>query len=280
MESEKVTSKFYTKIGTCRSAWVSDIEVERRALHEEIEIKCFYAGKATLMIGDEVIDVAAGDVVVVNPYEFHATLNIGQGEDKTLYHLFMIPLDVFTEKGNGVIDLRTLLLKEDARFETLYRGNRRLCKILMRIAKEYAEKEVAYDIAIGGLIMELFAVLIREGFQYASTDESKKRNLRKYRLIEPALGWIRDHFQENISLDQLAELCHLSKSYFCRVFKTVTQKPVMEYLNEYRLKVADAMLRSGKGSITYIAGACGFESSSYFCRIYKRHFGFKPSERR
>lgn len=63
------------------------------ALHENVEIKCFYEGTATLLIESQTVRVKAGDVVVINPYEFHATVDTG--EEKGKYHLFMLPLDYF-----------------------------------------------------------------------------------------------------------------------------------------------------------------------------------------
>ena len=64
------------------------------ALHEDIEIKCFYEGTATLLIESQTVSVKAGDVVVINPYEFHATVDTG--EEKGKYNLFMLPLDYFS----------------------------------------------------------------------------------------------------------------------------------------------------------------------------------------
>ncbi len=270
---ERKTESFRINISPNRCCCVSDIEADRRALHEEIEMKCFYSGKATLMIGESIVNVEAGDVVVINPYEFHTTISGGAE-----YHLFMVPLDVLSGRGLDDLKLRALLLENSCSFKTLYRGDKRLYKILMRIVKENCEKKTAYDIAIGGLIMELFAVLIRKGL--VESDAKGKENLRAYHLIEPALRCIRDSFQDDITVDKLSDLCNLSKSYFCRVFKTVTGKTAGEYLRDYRLKIADAMLCNGDNTIAYIAEACGFKSFSYFCRSYKKRYGIKPSDRR
>ena len=260
-----------------RYAYVPDMKTEKRAVHEEIEIKCFYSGEAVLMVGDQIIEAKAGDVVVINPYEFHATLNTG-GIHKGKYHLFMVPLDIFSKTDMPDLNLRNSLLAQNCAFKHLYQNDKRMCKILNRMVKEQTEKKTAYDIAIGGLIMEFFAVLIRKGLM--QKNENDKDNLRSYRLIEPSLRCIRDMYSENIDVDILAQSCNLSKSYFCRLFKSVTGKTPMEYLSDYRLKIADSQLRSGEKPIADIADDCGFESFSYFSRNYKKHYGIKPSERR
>ncbi len=278
--STKILSQnrdFFISIQPNCSSCVYGIDADRKALHEEIEIKCFYSGAATLMIGDEVIHVQAGDIVVINPYEFHTTIKSGDAGSKGLYHLFMIPLDVFTAKEADDLNLQTLLLGSGNAFQPLYQDDKTLFRILMSMVREYEEKEVAYELAVGGLLRELFAHLIRSGLSAAGKE---KDHFRLYRLIEPALREIRDHFQEPISVEHLSELCSLSKSYFCRVFKRVTDKTPMEYLGDYRLKTADAMLRNSDRTIASIAEACGFESFSYFCRSYKKQYGVPPSARR
>ena len=66
-----------TKIGfhPCCASYISNIQKEIEAFHEEIEIKCFYEGSATLLIGTQTVNVTKGDIVVINPYEFHATID-------------------------------------------------------------------------------------------------------------------------------------------------------------------------------------------------------------
>lgn len=266
-----------TVIFPCRTSAERSIETERRALHEEIEVKCFYEGESTLLIGEEKVLVRAGDVVVINPYEFHATIDCGRAGGIGKYHSFMFPLDLFSG-GAEVFDLRSLLLENSMTFKTLFCDNKRMVKILCRIVREYEEKNTAYQVAVMGLIMEFFAILIRRGL--SGEAESGKKNLRSYRLVEPAIRHIRDRFREEVTVEQLAEACHVSKHYFCRAFRSVTGKTAMEYLREYRLRVADILLGNSDRAIAAIAEECGFESFSYFCRSYKKYYGSTPSDRR
>ena len=238
--SEKADKQINISIAPNTSSRVVGIAADSKAIHEDIEIKCFYAGTSTLMVDDKVIDVKAGDVVVINPYQFHTTINSGNDEVGK-YHLFMIPLDIFSGSGFGNLKLRTLLLENNYAFQTLHPSNQRLHKILMRIVSEYTEQNEAYTIAINGLIMELFALLIRNGMEKNDTKAAPRGNLRAYHLIEPALRCMRDNFQDNLTVEQLSAICNLSKSYFCRTFRSVTGKTAMDYLREHRLKIADAL---------------------------------------
>lgn len=263
-----------------RVSEVRNLEAERRALHEEIEIKCFYEGTSVLIVGENKIEVHAGDIVVINPYEFHVTINSGSDNETGKYHLFMIPLDFFANNGVDDLELRALLLGNNMVLKTLFQNDKRMFKILSRIIKEYQDKKRAYNIAIVGLLMEFFSILLREGLTDAEKVGNKKNNLRLYKSIEPAIRHIRDNFQEEITIDDLSTLCHMNKHYFCRAFKTLTEKTAMEYLKEYRLKIANIMLSDFDKSIEYIAEYCGFKSISYFCRSYKDFFGYTPTQHR
>lgn len=260
----------------CMSNIIDNIENERKALHEAIEIKCFYEGSATLLVGDKTVTANAGDAVVINPYEFHAT--VACGEQKGRYHLFMIPLDFLSD--TEAVNLRTMFFVKHTSFKTLFRNNDRIFGILMRAAKEYTEKASFYELAVTGLLTELFAVLLRSGTEHTPDSPLNKNLLHSYRLAEPAVRYIRDNYSNTVSVEELACLCGISKHYFCRVFKNVTGKTVMEYLQDYRLKVADTFLANSDKSISEIAGLCGFESSNYFCRCYKRVYGISPGKSR
>ena len=128
--------------------------------------------------------------------------------------------------------------------------------------------------------MEFFAILLRKGLKNSDAALLRSEAFRSYKLIEPALRQIRDNYAENITVEQLSDLCQVSKHYFCRVFKSVTGKTSMEYLRDYRITTADVILTHTEDSIEKIAKSCGFESANYFYRCYKKHYGEPPTKRR
>lgn len=243
------------------------------ALHEEIEIKCFYEGSATLLIGSQTVPVKAGDVVVVNPYEFHATVNTGK--DKGKYHLFMLPLDFFT--GIPELDLRRILFAEEQQFTT-HHTDSRLYGFLMQAAEEFRQNRDS-NLLIRSLLMAAFALLLQNGLGETKAAPTQK-SLRSYLVIEPALRCIKNEYGRVMTVEELAKLCNVSKHYFCRVFKSITGKSVMEYLRDFRLRVANVLLQSTDRSISEIAACCGFDSANYFSRCYRQHYGHSPRQSR
>lgn len=82
---------------------------------------------------------------------------------------------------------------------------------------------------------------------------------------------------ERISVASLARAARLSVSQFARVFKQELGMAPIEYLLELRLLRAKCLLRDGDASVTDIALACGFGSSAYLSRSFRRRFGASPS---
>jgi len=267
------------KIVTNKTSLSDDINALPSALHEDIEIKCFYEGTSTLLVGTQTITVKTGDVVVINPYEFHATVDCKNESQKGKYHLFMIPLDSFTQ-GCNELDLRNLFFTQKKIFKNLLSQDKEIFELLLSVANEYEEKKEAYSVAVKALLMHVFVLLLRKGISDDKSHSLQSDTLRSYKLIEPALTHIRDNFADCISVDILADLCQVSKHYFCRTFKAVMGKTAMEYLRNYRLTISNTLLLNTDENISQIAEHCGFESANYFCRCYKSFYGVSPGKNR
>ena len=249
-------------------------EVES-AVHEAIEIKCFYEGESTLLIESKPIKVTAGDVVVINPYELHSTIDDG-GENKGRYHLFMVELDFFSGLKNVDIDLRNLVYENRTSFKNYYKQNAAMYNILSQVVKENEIADEATRLSIFGLMAGFFAQLMRCG-----TDKEKEsvEDIARYQtIIQPAIKMRRDRYSEQLTLEILAEACNISKFHFCRIFKRVMGTSVIQYLNSYRLKIANTMIINTGKQISEIASICGFDDVSYFCRIYKKYYGRTPKK--
>lgn len=253
-----------------------DSETTKTALHEDIEIKCFYEGNAILLIGSEKVSVKAGDVVMINPYEFHATVAADENSGK--YHIIMVPLDFFF--GIEELNLRKLFFSEKRMFRTLFSGDGELYDIIVKIADESRKKEEFYELRIRIFLMELFSLLLRRGIADLPYSVDKKATISLYELIDPALSHIKTTYSEEITLDYLAKLCGVSKHYFCRAFKSITKKSPMEYLRDYRLQMANILLSDKENGISEISALCGFDDPNYFSRCYKKKYGNSPRDSR
>jgi len=247
-----------------------------KVFHEAIEVKYFYEGSSTIMVGSESIVTQPGDVIVINPYEFHSTIGFNGPEGK--YHLIMIGLDFFADKNVAGLDLRKLLIRQRKSFSHLVRGNRRMAQLLLRLVEEYTNKEECYELVIQALLLEFFSLLIRRELGAERTDLVHDEGVRYYAVVEPAIDKIRNSYNEKLKVSDLAALCNTSAYYFCRIFKMVTKMTAVEYITDYRFKVANVLLAHTDKNISEIAQECGFRDASYFCRCYQKKYGISPNK--
>jgi AraC-like DNA-binding protein len=86
-----------------------------------------------------------------------------------------------------------------------------------------------------------------------------------------------NNFYQKISLKEVADLIHLTESNFCKFFKKATGKTYSNYLNELRINEACRMLVQTEKTISQISFDCGFETLSYFNRVFLEKKMMTPS---
>lgn len=97
-------------------------------------------------------------------------------------------------------------------------------------------------------------------------------------LIEPALTHISANYDEEQSLEDLADLCGLSVSHMIRLFKHDCGCTPHDYLVSVRIRMAKLMLHTSDRSVEEIALKCGFNSASHFARSFRKNVGMSPAE--
>ena len=100
-------------------------------------------------------------------------------------------------------------------------------------------------------------------------------------LIENILGYLENHYADDITLNELAEHKYfVSVGHLSRTFKNKTGQTFSKYLTELRLKKAKEFLINTDFDITDIATFTGYNDASYFTQIFRKSCGMTPSEYR
>lgn len=104
----------------------------------------------------------------------------------------------------------------------------------------------------------------------------RKSSSENQRIVRQAMAYIHAHYAEPIALRDVAAHVGLSERHLTRCFRQEVGMTLNAYLNRYRLRQARALLEAGDKSITEVALAAGFSSSSYFARIFREEMGVSP----
>lgn len=94
--------------------------------------------------------------------------------------------------------------------------------------------------------------------------------------LENSISFMRTHFKKKLSVDELAEICHLSKYYYIKIFRYYTGKTPYDYLIDIRLQKAKILLLEAGKNVEEIALESGFSDSKNFISCFKKKVGMTP----
>ncbi len=99
-------------------------------------------------------------------------------------------------------------------------------------------------------------------------------------VLKPGLDYIYSHYGENITLEDVATVCNISKTYFSRLFKRETGLSFPMFINELRIDKAKDLLVKTDRPIMTISSDIGFEECAYFIRVFKKIVNMTPASYR
>ncbi|MBP5325136.1 MAG: AraC family transcriptional regulator [Pseudobutyrivibrio sp.] len=147
------------------------------------------------------------------------------------------------------------------------------------------------DEDIIGAFEESFSIADKKGSN--SNNETEVRNVqmplrdeedfsfsKAKAVAKEVMNYIHEHYKEDISLQDVAEVIGYSEVYFCKLFKQNFGKSFIVYLNEYRIEKAKKLLENPLINIKDICFESGYRDANYFTRVFKRQTGMTPSEYR
>ena len=241
--------------------------------HEHIELLYFLEGFSDVTCDDITYSVEPGDLIYVNSTHIHAI------RPKTMVRYYCIILypDFFSDIA---YDPKLLI-------QTHIKGDSQIREYILGIFQEGEEirpgldwkikSNPGSDMTIKGLAYALMGYLTKNYASHRMNDTDSSNHALKLHRAQMIFDYIAKHYSEPITSKQLADLCHVNESYFCRFFKKSFGKTPLSYLNDYRTEKAVVLLRESQKSITEIALVTGFENSNYFTRIFKKIKGVSPS---
>lgn len=105
-------------------------------------------------------------------------------------------------------------------------------------------------------------------------------SMKNSEIIKTSLNYINERYMEDISLDTVANFVHLNSSYFSSLFKSQVGEGFSDYLNKVRIGEAKKYLKETDLPILEISMMVGYESQSYFTKVFKKVAGRTPRQYR
>ncbi|MCQ2482774.1 MAG: AraC family transcriptional regulator [Clostridia bacterium] len=109
--------------------------------------------------------------------------------------------------------------------------------------------------------------------------DMKKKNVVS-RHIVLAIDYIREHIQDNLTVENIAISLSLNPSYLSKLFKQEMDITISQYIRKEKINIAQNMLRHLDESSLNIANFLGFSSQSHFIQVFKKETGYTPEDYR
>lgn len=143
---------------------------------------------------------------------------------------------------------------------------------------ECVRNDDGFENTVRFLLTKLFLMIHQEHLE--TIPQRNKKETVNVERSKTMLGYIKEHFPEEITLQDIADSASVSRSECIRCFRTVLKTSPVTYLNKYRLQYAAGLLSSTSWKISYICQQCGFHEVGYFSKSFKKIYGCSPSEYR
>ena len=256
-----------------------EFNMAARHMHSEYEIYYLMEGEVQYFLEGKSIHMKPGTMVFADREKIHKTSSVA-GKPHSNRILLEVNPEWFAEFFKGVKDITEESFFEQYRVLRVEEKNRKEIEdILFTIADEAKNRKVGCEQIVKSKLMELMVYALRSKQMKQNTvvQTSEHAALRyPYNKVNEVAEYIQQHCHEKISLQSLADHFFVSKCYMSRKFKEATNYTVNEYVTVQRLKKARKLLETTDYSMTQVSEETGFESVSYFEKVFKKHMGLTP----
>lgn len=258
---------------------------QRLTWHERLELLMPLDGPLRQRMGDLVVDLQPGDVLVVDHLKPHQVVDAPGLNTRALVISFLQEC-VFTP-GCPLTDHAFLLpffRKVEGRPQLLQTCSTRAGEAqdaLARLLECYFDRRTFHrEAGCKAWLLVLLNVLVQEFRDSALERVELLRRQEQVTRLKPVFDHVRDHYADRISLGAAAALCGMSKAVFGRLFKEASGMTLGNYLNQVRMAHAVELLEDTREAIAAVSFRLGFSDQSHFCRHFRRTFGRSPGQYR
>jgi AraC-like DNA-binding protein len=242
--------------------------------HPEYELTLILKGRGRRLVGDSHENFESGDLVLMGPGLPHTWVSDGSEEETSEAIVLQFSED-FTERFAGLDEMAAinkLLLHAKQGFS--FKGKKSAVareQIKLLPAKRGVEK-------ITGLLHILNELSTLKPVPLASSFYQPLRG--EENRINKVCKYVQKHAAEPLTIHKAAALIHLSPSAFCKFFKRITGQTFSDYVNDIRIaNVCNELMATDK-QVAEIAYGNGFETLTYFNRVFLRKKKMRPGSYR
>lgn len=256
---------------------ISDIKSGRLHFHNCLEIGICHSHSGVMEFEGESIPFQEGDITCV-PRNLPHTTYSSPGTESRWSYIFVDPEELFRDLFRDSTRELKIAMSFIQKFKHLMNkiDHPKVHFLATCILDELEEKKANYQTSVKGLLLSLCIEFLRIHNEEKQTkdDEQPENSL----VISPALDYIHANYMAQFTIEDLANLCHLSVTHFRRLFLSIMGTSPLDFVNNTRIYQACILLRSTEEPILSISEQVGFHSISSFNRYFSKVMHISPRE--
>lgn len=256
--------------------------------HDEIELLFVDYGEVEVLADNISIIAKKGQVVFIKQNVLHS-IQVTENCNKPKFRSLIFHPSFLFGYGKTLMDANYAVpLVENSQlkcklFDRLQGKDFLILDCITELLDLLTKKKWGYELLSKALLCKIWYLLLISSSSTQPKYTKTKRIVNDEERIKNALLYIENHYSENITLDDIANFIHISKSECCRCFKRVLHMSPFEYLMKFRIFSATRIIQRHDeqiSSIGSLATAVGFSNISYFNKVFKKYLEITPSEYR
>lgn len=241
--------------------------------HREFEVMHIISGAFHLTINDTTTTYHAGDVIFINSGFIHG----GTPEDGCIYDCVVFDMRILLKENHACNKTLNDIQNRKILVNTLLsQGCDYIAPVMDKLTMAMAGRAVGYEFMVQAALNELFGYILY--YKLYQEPDSNSAEIERLDSIKEVLAYISENYANNIALDDLARIAGMNPKYFCRYFRSMTERTPIDYLNYYRIECACEMLSTRDITIKEAAISCGFNDESYFIKTFHKYKGITPKQ--
>lgn len=253
-------------------------------IHPEYEINFLMHGKRQLLFDNRSYMIEEGTLVLLDSSRIHMFMAAEEDSDAYYERIILYLSKEKVEEYDRIfpeLELRAFFQQHDGVY-VLSPGERQRTMqmfetVMQELESEQGKSQTLVDLTIIQFFIDFWRSNRPAAYLLGGNTRQKKG---KASVVHDVSEHIASHFCEQLTLENLAEKFFVSESYLSRSFKDSTGVGIKEYINILRIRKAQELLEDSKLSVSEIAEAVGFESASYFGRVFQKHLAISPGQYR
>lgn len=246
--------------------------------HNEFEFVYVREGTALCSVGSEKTELQSGFGIFINS----GTLHRFEAYKSTIIpNIVFSPALLAPEESLIYEKYIRPVIRSATPYMTLSPDIKWQDSILILLKKVFMLQESEYknELCTLQFLLQIFDIMTEHSDFSSGSRCYRQLNSRQAKL-QLMMQYIQGHYEQDLSLDQIAESAALSISGALHIFQSAIHIPPVAYLIQYRLKLAAQQLRTTEKPVSSIAEETGFRSSGYFCRKFRQHYHMTPNKYR